>query len=67
MTIEEFEKTHKITSRIELRGNREALTTDNGFTKWQKTRKGIVEPVSDEYYKTILKSRLTKRDRRAKK
>ena len=54
-------KSKKVNSTILLKDGRKLLTYDNGFTYAVESVNGVIDLVSEEYYKNQMKHRITKK------
>ena len=67
MEIKEFKAKETVCSETLLKDGRRLLTTKNGFVHWVVSKKGVVEEVTEDYYKKCLANRETKKGKRLKK
>jgi hypothetical protein len=63
MKASEFTKDNKITSTINLKDGRKLYTTNNGFSYWVESSKGVIDPLNEAQYNQSKKHRITKRNK----
>lgn len=58
-----MDNSKRLHSSVELKDGRKLLTYSNGFVYAVESAKGVVEIVSEQYYRNQMKHRLTKKNK----